>query len=117
MARHSFALKWFSILSVVWEQRIAGFTSEELKDLRDQFGDLWYQLATLLGHRDPMTTRDTYLEPFTALDVDYLLSLLDSEETVAVQALVRAVAADSGRVLAKASPRPAAEVSAGGGDR
>jgi integrase len=99
MARHSFALKWFSILSVAWEQRIAGFSSEELKDLRDQFGDIWYQLAALLGHRDPMTTRNVYLEPFTSLEVDYLMSLLDGEEKDAVDALVAAVAADTGKVL------------------
>jgi hypothetical protein len=99
MARHSFALKWYSILSVVWEQRVEGFTSEELKDLRDQFGDVWFQLAALLGHADPATTRDHYLEAFTSLQVDYLMSLLDEEEKTAVTALVRAVAADSGRVL------------------
>ncbi|MGH3533183.1 MAG: site-specific integrase [Pseudonocardiaceae bacterium] len=114
MARHSFALKWFSILSVVWEQRLAGFSSEEMKDLRDQFGDIWYQLATLLGHRDPMTARNVYLEPFTALEVDYLMSLLDGEEKDAVDAVVAAVASDTGRVL------PAARVAgspAGQGSR
>lgn len=99
MCRHSFALKWFSILSVVWQHRVEGFSSEEMKDLREQFGDIWYQLATLLGHRDPMTTKDIYLEPFTALEIDYLMSLLDEEETTAVDALVRALAADSGRTL------------------
>ena len=63
MCRHSFALKWFTILSVVWQQRLDGFTVEELKDLRDQFGDVWYQLAALLGHSSPQTTRDYYLNP------------------------------------------------------
>lgn len=116
MARHSFALKWFSILSVVWEQRIAGFSSEEVKDLRDQFGDIWYQLATLLGHRDPMTTRNVYLEPFTALEVDYLMSLLDGEEKEAVDALVAAVASDTGRVLSSAAAHPA-DASPGEGGR
>lgn len=99
MLRHSFALKWYSILSVVWNQRIAGFDDSEVKDLREQFGDLWYQLAALMGHRNPMTTRDIYLEPFAALEVDYLMSLLDAEEAAGVDALVRAVAASSGRVL------------------
>lgn len=99
MARHSFALKWFSILSVAWEQKIAGFSSEEMKDLRDQFGDIWYQLATLLGHRDPVTTRNVYLEPFTALEVDYLMSLLDGEEKQAVDMLAAAVGAGTGRVV------------------
>lgn len=104
MLRHSFALKWFSILSVVWERRIDGFTEEEVKDLRDQLGDIWYQLATLLGHASPVTTRDHYLEPFTSLQVDYLMSLLDEDEQAGVDALVRMVAADSDRVLNRAQP-------------
>jgi integrase len=99
MCRHSFALKWYSILSLVWENRIEGFSSQEVRDLRDQFGDIWYQMAALMGHRDPMTTRMIYLEPFAALEVDYLMSLLDGEESAAVDALVRVLAADSGRVL------------------
>lgn len=103
MCRHSFALKWFSILSVVWQQRVEGFSDDEMKDLREQFGDIWYQLATLLGHRDPMVTKDIYLEPFTALEIDYLMSLLDEEETPAVDALVRALAADGGRTLTSVS--------------
>jgi integrase len=103
MARHSFALKWFSILSVVWEQRVEGFNDEELRDLREQFGGIWFQMMTLLGHKDPMTSRNIYLEPFAALEVDYLMSLLDEEEHDAVQALTAAVAARSGRVLAAAS--------------
>lgn len=99
MLRHSFALKWFSILSVVWERQVEGFTDRELKDLRGQFGDVWYQLATLLGHADPSTTRDHYLEPFTRLQVDYLMSLLDDDERQGVDGLIRAVAADSGLVV------------------
>jgi hypothetical protein len=99
MCRHSFALKWFSILSVVWQQRVEGFSDNEMKDLRDQFGDIWFQLATLLGHRDPMVTKGIYLEPFTSLELDYLMSLLDGEETAAVDALIRTLAADSGRTM------------------
>jgi hypothetical protein len=115
MARHSFALKWFSILSVVWEQRVDGFSGEELKDLRDQFGDIWFQLAALLGHADPATTRDFYLEPFSSLQVDYLMSLLDEEEQTAVDALVRAVAAGSGRALTGRIAIPSTAADAGGG--
>ncbi|ABW12048.1 conserved hypothetical protein [Parafrankia sp. EAN1pec] len=99
MCRHSFALKWFSVLSLVWDNRLSGFSAEELKDYRAQFGDIWYQLAGLLGHADPSTTREHYLEPFTSLDVDYLMALLDTEEQTTVDTLLRAVAADSGRTL------------------
>ncbi len=105
MLRHSFCLKWFSILSVVWERRIDGFTESEIKDLRYQFGDIWFQLATLMGHADPAVTRDIYLEPFTSLQAGYLMSLLDEDEQTGLDALVRAVAADrAGRVLAAADP-------------
>jgi hypothetical protein len=76
MARHSFALKLFSILSVVWSQQLEGFTEKEKRDLREQFGDVWFQLATLLGHSSPEVTKDWYLEPFTGLQVDYVFSLL-----------------------------------------
>jgi integrase len=99
MLRHSFCLKWFSVLSVLWQRRVAGFSPGEVADLRDQVGDIWYQLATLMGHRHPQTTRDIYLEPFTALEVDYLMGLLDEEETAGVDALLRAAAGDGGRTL------------------
>lgn len=97
MARHSFALKWFTILSAVWNQQVEGFTDSERRDLREQFGDVWFQLATLLGHSSPEVTKDWYLEPFTGLQLDYILSLLDEEEQAAVDALLHKVAADSGR--------------------
>jgi len=105
MLRHSFCLKWYSILSVVWEHRIDGFTESEIRDLRHQFGDIWFQLATLMGHADPAITREVYLEPFTSLQVDYLMSLLDEDEKTGLDALVRAVAADgAGRVLTGVDP-------------
>jgi hypothetical protein len=99
MARHSFALKWFSLLSLVWQPAVEGFTAQELADLREQFGDIWYALSTLLGHDDPAVTKDVYLEPFTSLQVDYLMSLLAEEEKTAVDALVRTVATAGGRTL------------------
>jgi hypothetical protein len=86
-------------LSAVWQPQVEGFTSDELQDLRAQFGDVWYQLATLMGHSDPATTRAYYLEPFTRLQVDYLMALLDEDEHQAVDGLIRAVAADSGLVI------------------
>lgn len=99
MCRHSFALRWFSILSLVWQPSVEGFTAEELADLREQFGGIWYALSTLLGHDDPQVTKDIYLEPFTALQVDYLMALLDEDEQPAVDALIRTVAHAGGRTL------------------
>ncbi len=67
----------------------------------------------MLGHADPSTTRETYLEPFTALQVDYLMELLDSEETQAVEALIRTVAEQGGRTLTSVA-RPGALAQTGG---
>ncbi|WP_424921735.1 site-specific integrase [Streptomyces sp. wa1] len=113
MCRHSFALKWYSLLSTVWQPQLDGFTEQELHDIREMFGGVWYALSLMLGHADPSTTRDTYLEPFTALQVDYLMELLDSEETQAVEALIRTVAEQGGRTLTSVA-RPAAHVQTGG---
>ncbi|GAB2923491.1 integrase [Streptomyces mayteni] len=108
MCRHSFALRWFSILSLVWSLRVEGFTDAELREFRDQFGDVWFQLAGLLGHASPQTTRDWYLEPFTALETDYLMSLLDEEEHAAVGRLAERIGAGNDRVLRRVSPSTAA---------
>ena len=99
MLRHSFCLKWYSILSAVWRTRVTGLSEEETRDLRDQLGDIWYQLAALMGHAHPMTTRDIYLEPFAGLEIDYLMALLDEEETAGVDALLRTLAHEGGRTV------------------
>ncbi len=99
MLRHSFCLKWYSILSAVWRTRVTGLSEEETRDLRDQLGDIWYQLATLMGHAHPMTTRDIYLEPFAGLEIDYLMAMLDEEETLGVDALLRTLAHHGGRTV------------------
>jgi hypothetical protein len=39
------------------------------------------------------------LEPFSSLRLDYLMALLDEDERAGVDALVRAVAGGTGRVL------------------
>lgn len=71
--RHSFALRWYSVGRLAYEQRFAHLDVEEQKDFRAQFGDTWSVVATMLGHRNPETTKSHYLEPFRALDVELLL--------------------------------------------
>ncbi|MEV5449529.1 site-specific integrase [Streptomyces sp. NPDC052535] len=105
MLRHSFALRWYLVLSMVWQPHLDGFTDEQLKDLRDQFGDVWYALSILLGHSHPDTTRDHYLAPFTGLHVDYLMALLDEDEQRAMESLVRTAVAATGVVLAAEGAR------------
>ncbi|MGP4104047.1 hypothetical protein [Nonomuraea sp. KM90] len=99
MLRHSFALRWFSLLSLVEEQRVEGLSEREAADLREQLGGLWLQLAVLMGHKHPDTTREHYLEPFTGLRGSYLMELLDEDEQAGVDALVRAFAASTGAAL------------------
>jgi hypothetical protein len=38
------------------------------------FGDPWVLVQTLLGHAGPETTRDTYLEPVSGLQVELFLN-------------------------------------------
>lgn len=99
MLRHSYALRWYSILSAVWDHRLDGFTETEKVAFREQFGDVWFQLATLLGHRSPETTKDWYLEPFVGLEIDYIFALLDDDDRAAVDSLLRKTTADSDLVL------------------
>ncbi len=71
--RHSFALRWYSVGRLAYEKRFAHLDDEEQKDFREQFGNTWDLVATMLGHRNPLTTKQHYLEPFRALDVELLL--------------------------------------------
>jgi integrase len=73
MLRHSFALRWFSVGRLLYEQRFAHLSAEEMRDYRAQFGDTWYLVMTLLGHESVSTTMGTYLEPFRDLDVSLLI--------------------------------------------
>jgi site-specific recombinase XerD len=61
MLRHSFALRWFSVGRLLYERRFAHLDVEEMRDFRAQFGDTWYFVMTLLGHRNVATTMNTYL--------------------------------------------------------
>lgn len=73
MLRHSFALRWFAVGRLLYEQRFAHLDGEELRDFRAQFGDTWYLLQILLGHADVATTMNVYLEPFRDLDIALLI--------------------------------------------
>lgn len=62
-------------------------------------GDVWFLLATLLGHRSADTTREFYLEPFQALQVEHLMALMDGDDRVALERLVDAVGVGNPRVV------------------
>jgi site-specific recombinase XerD len=74
MLRHSFALRWFSVGRLLYEKRFAHLDLEEMRDFRAQFGDTWFFVMTLLGHRSVATTMNVYLEPFRDLDVELLIA-------------------------------------------
>jgi integrase len=75
--RHSMALRWYAIGRLSYEMRLGHLTTDELKDFRAQFGDVWQLVQTLLGHRSVTTTMNTYLEPFRSLDVSLLIEHIE----------------------------------------
>ncbi len=74
MLRHSFALKWYAIGKLVHAARVGHLSDAERLDFREQFGDTWHLVQTMLGHRRVETTKDIYLEPFRSLEVEVLLA-------------------------------------------
>ncbi|WP_331748715.1 site-specific integrase (plasmid) [Streptomyces chartreusis] len=74
MLRHSFALKWYAIGKLVHASRSGHLTEDERQDFREQFGDTWHLVQTMLGHLRVETTKSIYLEPFRTLDVEMLLA-------------------------------------------
>lgn len=72
-----------------------------------------HSFALKWWHADPSTTRDTYLEPFTALQVDYLMELLDGDEAKGIEVLIRTVAERGGRTLTGIA-RPGVQPTASG---
>ncbi|OIJ85072.1 hypothetical protein BIV25_45040 [Streptomyces sp. MUSC 14] len=74
MLRHSCALKWYAIGKLVWAARLGHLSEDERRDFREQFGNVWHLVQTMLGHRRVETTKEVYLEPFRNLEVEILLA-------------------------------------------
>jgi integrase len=110
MLRHSFALRWYAVGRLIYGQRLAHLSDQEAKDFREQFGSTWNLVQTLLGHRNPQTTMEIYLEPFRSLDVELLLAHI---EGAAASGLLRELFAGDRRVLGD----PLAEVGPAQADR
>lgn len=92
MLRHSFALKWYAVGRLIWEQQIQGLTHREILDFREQFGDTWSFVQTMLGHANVMTTREIYLEPFRELEVRHLLEF--GQAVPGIQSIVEVLRGD-----------------------
>ncbi len=99
MMRHSFALRMLVTLMHAFDRRM-GLTPEERRDYRMLFGDPWTLVQTLLGHTNPQTTRDIYLEPVGGLQVDLFLNADESGSDEAFAAFVQRHLAGSGLVNA-----------------
>jgi integrase len=102
MLRHSFALRWYAIVTFLAWQRTAMLTEAERRDFRNQLGDVWFLLATLLGHRSAETTRQVYLEPFQAVQVEQVVALLNAEDRAALDRLAAVLAVGHPQVLTSA---------------
>ncbi|WP_245562829.1 site-specific integrase [Nocardia araoensis] len=99
MLRHSFALRWYCIATFVAWHRTDLLSKEEQRDFRNQLGDVWYLMATLLGHSSAEVTREVYLEPFKALEVEALMGLMEADDRHALERLVDALTVGQPRVL------------------
>lgn len=73
VCRHSFALRWYSVGRIIWDAKHKGLDHSFVEDFREQFGDTWKLVQTMMGHSHVETTRDVYGEPFRYLDVQLLL--------------------------------------------
>ncbi|UNN04777.1 hypothetical protein [Rhodococcus opacus] len=60
-------------------------------------------MATLLGHSSAEVTREVYLEPFKALEVEQLIGLMDADDRHALEKLVDVLALGEPRVLTGAT--------------
>lgn len=100
MLRHSYALRWYSILIFARWQETEELTEAERRDLRDELGSVWFMLASMLGHRSAETTKNVYLEPFTALQVEQLIELMEDGDKEALDQLAEMMGRTSPLVLA-----------------
>jgi site-specific recombinase XerD len=99
MLRHSFALRWFCIVKFVGWQREGRMSDKERREFREEFGSVWFTMATLLGHSNPETSKQVYLEPFQALEVEQMILMMDGDDRAALERLVNVLAAGEPRVL------------------
>ncbi|MGW3823395.1 site-specific integrase [Streptomyces sp. NPDC005071] len=70
--RHSFALFMLVVLNEVMDRRY-GLSPAERRDFRLLYGDPWFLVQGLLGHKSRQTTVDHYLAPVRHLQLASLL--------------------------------------------
>ncbi|TFC51557.1 hypothetical protein E3O47_07455 [Cryobacterium sp. TMT2-17-1] len=97
MLRHSFALRWYTVGKLIRERRVAHLTEKESQDFRAEFGSAWHLVQTMLGHRNTETTKQIYLEPFLALDINLLFE--HAADDVTIRQLLDAALRDNPSVI------------------
>ncbi|MEU2258437.1 hypothetical protein ABZ540_35315 [Nocardia xishanensis] len=72
--RHSMALYMLIVLNELMDKKY-GLTAADRRDFAQLYGDPWWLVKTLLGHRDVETTKEHYLAPVTHLQLESILAL------------------------------------------
>lgn len=57
MLRHSFALRWYAVGKLIKYSRLGHLSAGEQRDFREEIGDVWHLVQTMLGHHNVETTR------------------------------------------------------------
>lgn len=77
-ARHSMALYMLIVLNEIMDKKY-GLTAADRRDFAQLYGDPWWLVKTLLGHRDVETTKEHYLSPVMHLQLESILAF-DTED-------------------------------------
>ncbi|WP_228838955.1 hypothetical protein [Nocardia amamiensis] len=72
-ARHSTALYMLIVLNELMDKKY-GLSASDRRDFAQLYGDPWWLVKTILGHRDVETTKEHYLAPVTHLQLESILA-------------------------------------------
>ncbi|MGW3974624.1 integrase [Streptomyces ardesiacus] len=76
--RHSMALYMLILLNELMDKKY-GLTAADRRDFAQLYGDPWWLVKTLLGHKDVETTKEHYLRPVMHLQLESILAF-DTED-------------------------------------
>lgn len=72
------ALYMLVVLNELMDKKY-GLTAADRRDFAQLYGDPWWLVKTLLGHRDVETTKEHYLNPVMHLQLESILAF-DTED-------------------------------------
>lgn len=76
--RHSMALFMLILLNELMDKKY-GLNAADRRDFAQLYGDPWWLVKTLLGHKDVETTKEHYLRPVMHLQLESILAF-DTED-------------------------------------